>query len=150
MISCIIESRVPFLISLFNFQGPIATLSRRQLKEYIILFSVCQYFFESFLRFFSIFFSFSFSWPFSLSLEVLTRRQLEEYITHSLVCQDFFESFSKLFSIDFSTSFRISAESLYILSLSIWFVNCFFNIFCGKIIVLYTYSGVEYFPHFCW
>ena len=148
MISCIIESRVPFLISLFNFQGPIATLSRRQLKEYIILFSVCQYFFESFLRFFSIFFSFSFSWPFSLSLEVLTRRQLKEYITYSSVCQDFFESFSKLFSIDFSTSFRISAESLGIISYLFRFVNCFFNIFCGKFSVLYAQPCVKCFQHF--
>ena len=96
MISCIIESRVPFLISLFNFQGPIATLSRRQLKEYIILFSVCQYFFESFLRFFSTFFSFSFSWPFSLS-EFLSRWELVYIITSQAFCQHFLQTFLYVF-----------------------------------------------------
>ena len=96
MISSIIESRVPFLISLFNFQGPIATLSRRQLKEYIILFSVCQYFFESFLRFFSIFFSFNFSWPFSLS-EFLSRWELVYIITSQAFCQHFLQTFLYIF-----------------------------------------------------
>ena len=44
------KSRVPFLISLFNFQGPIAILFRRQLNEYITYPRSCQYFFESFFK----------------------------------------------------------------------------------------------------
>ena len=96
MISCIIESRVPFLISLFNFQGPIAFLSRRQLKEYIILFSLCQYFFESFLRFFSTSFSFSFSWLFSLSLS-LSRWELVYITTSQAFCQHFLQTFLYIF-----------------------------------------------------
>ena len=96
MISCIIESRVPFLISLFNFQGPIATLSRRQLKEYIILFSVCQYFFESFLRFFQSFFLSTFldlfrSLSFSLaeSLYILSLRKPFVNTFYKLFCTFF-------------------------------------------------------------
>ena len=97
MISCIIESRVPFLISLFNFQGPIATLSRRQLKEYITLFFFCQYFFESFLRFFQIFF---------LSLFLDLFRSLSFSLAESLYIlslrKPFVNTFYKLFCIFFT------------------------------------------------
>ena len=111
MISCIIESRVPFLISLFNFQGPIATLSRRQLKEYIILFSLCQYFFESFLRFFSTSFSFSFSWLFSLSLS-LSRWELVYIITSQAFCQHFLQTFLCIF--DYITLFVYANPGVFV------------------------------------
>ena len=45
-----------FLSRCLIFKVQSLTLSRGQLKEYIILFSLCQYFFESFLRFFQTFF----------------------------------------------------------------------------------------------
>ena len=45
-----------FLSRCLIFKVQSLALSRGQLKEYIILFSLCQYFFESFLRFFQTFF----------------------------------------------------------------------------------------------
>ena len=57
MISCIIESRVPFLISLFNFQGPIACpLSRTAQRVYHTLLSLSILFLKVFWDFFQIFF----------------------------------------------------------------------------------------------
>ena len=56
MISCIIESRVPFLISLFNFQGPIAyPLSRTAQRVYHTLFSLSILFWKFFEIFFNLF-----------------------------------------------------------------------------------------------
>ena len=115
MISCIIESRVPFLISLFNFQGPIATLSRRQLKEYIILSSLCQYFFESFLRFFWNLFPFTFSWLFSLS-EFLSRWELVYIITSQAFCQHFLQTF--LYIFHYISAFLYSLPGVFV---SEWF-----------------------------
>ena len=105
MISCIIESRVPFLISLFNFQGPIATLSRRQLKEYIILFSVCQYFFESFLRFFQSLFLSAFLDLFRSLLKFSLIDSLKS-ISHTLL-------FVKIFLKVFQNFFRLTFQHLF-------------------------------------
>ena len=126
MISSIIESRVPFLISLFNFQGPIATLSRRQLKEYITLFFFCQYFFESFLRFFWFFFSFAFYWPFSLS-EFLSRWELVYIITSQAFCQHFLQTFLCIF--DYIYLFVYAYPGVFVPSCIFDTIYCIFLLF---------------------
>ena len=132
MISCIIESRVPFLISLFNFQGPIATLSRRQLKEYIILFSVCQYFFESFFEIFFNLFSFGFSWPFSLS-EFLSRWELVYIITSQAFCQHFLQTF--LYIFHYITRFVYSLPGVFVPGAALYTI-------CWVCVAFYTVSSI--------
>ena len=82
-----------FLSRCLIFKVQSLTLSRGQLKEYITLFSLCQYFFESFLRFFQIFFLSAFldlfrSLCFSLaeSLYILSPRKLFVNTFYKLFC----------------------------------------------------------------
>ena len=135
MISCIIESRVPFLISLFNFQGPIATLSRRQLKEYITLSSLCQYFFESFLRFFWNLFPFTFSWLFSLS-EFLSRWELVYIITSQAFCQHFLQTF--LYIFHYISAFLYSLPGVFV---SVW-LKCTICWVCMEFCAVWSIWGM--------
>ena len=133
MISCIIESRVPFLISLFNFQGPIACpLSKTAQRVYHTLFDLSILFWK-FFEIFSNLFAFAFSWLFSLSLEVLTRRQLKEYITYSFVCQDFFWKFFKTFFDWLFNIFSHLCGKLGYNNTSVFICQLFFQHFLWKI-----------------
>ena len=97
MISSIIESRVPFLISLFNFQGPIADpLSRTAQRVYHTLFSLSILFwkfFKIFLKsfFFLLFLTFFALWV-SLSLKACIYYHLARLL--STLFTNFFVHFS--------------------------------------------------------
>ena len=102
MISCIIESRVPFLISLFNFQGPIAyPLSRTAQRVYHTLFSLSilfwkffEIFFKSF--FFQLFLTFFALWV-SLSLRACIYYHLASFL--STLFTNFFVHFWLYFAL---------------------------------------------------
>ena len=104
------KSRVPFLISLFNFQGPIAILStipsRRQLKEYITSDILLSILLKSFFNFFIL----TFSLPSDISAG-----KLVYIITSFCFCQLFFETFFNIFhnSFCFCTLFRVNLVLFY-------------------------------------
>ena len=102
-------------LSLFNFQGPITTRSRGQLCYYITELLLCQYFFESFLKFFS---------GYLLSVFLGSLISVTQQFS-------FVKYFFKLFSSFFLDLFHcvLSRDSLIILSLLFRFVNPFFDIF---------------------
>ena len=100
MVSSPSKSRVPFLVSLFNFQGPIAILFRRQLNEYITYPRSCQYFFESFLGFFRI--------NFVLCFRSLASARIYYHFAQekSRVFSHFSEAFRPLFRV-FPSAFKV-------------------------------------------
>ena len=78
--------KVPQVSVLFNFQGPVPTVSRGQLIYYISLSSVCQ---ELFWRFFEL----------SGRLAGAVLRQLFDFTSFRSFCQDLFEIFLSGFSV---------------------------------------------------
>ena len=106
MISCIIESRVPFLISLFNFQGPIAfPLSRTAQRVYHTLFSLSILFWK-FFRFFWNLFSFILYWLFSLCSGI-SPWELVYIITSIRFCQHFLQTFLCIFDYIFAFIYAV-------------------------------------------
>ena len=98
MISSIIESRVPFLISLFNFQGPIACpLSKTAQRVYHTLFLLSILFW----KFFEIFFK-SFRFLLFLTLFALSCVSLAESLYILPPCKLFVNTFYKLFWLFFT------------------------------------------------
>ena len=76
------------------------TLSRRQLKEYIILFFVCQYFFESFFNFFASTFLLCFRSLASARIYYHFAQEMSRVFGH------FFESFRPLIRV-FVNRFKV-------------------------------------------
>jgi len=88
---------------LFNFQGASRYRSLRQLDYYITSFFPCQYFFETFLKFFSKFFQ-------ALFRSAPLSRGWTHYTCFILSCQHFFDSFFSFYAF-------VNITQLYILAL---------------------------------
>ena len=101
------KSRVPFLISLFNFQGPIAEpLSRTAQRVYHIRYPLVNTFLKVFLIFFKIFF-FHLSFDFFLAPSGSSLESSYILSSHS----PFVNTFYKLFCHFFTISFHFSIPS---------------------------------------
>ena len=91
----VMSSDMTSRLSLFNFQGPIASRSRGQLCYYITAFLLCQYLFRNFLKIFLT----------SFFAVLPVSRQLDYSITYFLNCQYLFSLFLSLppFVVIFTT-----------------------------------------------
>ena len=136
-----------FLSRCLIFKVQSLTLSRGQLKEYITYSPSCQYFFESFLRFFSNLFSFKLSWLFSRSFRVFPW-ELVYIITSDSFCQHFLQTFLCIF--DYICPFLYSAPGVFVPVCRLYTIYCAMSLFSSLYSIwgmAKTYLSVAIYAH---